>query len=236
MGGWGRVGVGIGSLGTVRAKMLGVGLPMVMVETQLVLEPLLVVLARVVALAAEMMVLDPVLMALVRVLVVAAVQTMEKKPGQVLQRKVTPLMLLVQLLLQLATLLRAAHLVTLLVLLLQLATLLRAARLVTLMVLLLQLAPLLRAARLVTLLVLLQAAAVLMMLQAATVLVNLQAVALLRTAEQEQMLVPCLGGQVPVQLFVMRRAPGSTLTSCQENTQDQLELALQLEQLLGEER
>ncbi len=144
-------------------------------------------------------------MALVRVLVVAAVQAMEKRPRQVLQQKATPLMLLVQLLLQLATLLGAAQLVSLLVLLLQLATLLRASQLVSL-------------------LVLLQVGAVLMILQAATVIVTLQAVTLLLTAEQEQMPVPHLGGQVPVQLSVMRRrALGSTLTSCQEMDRGQPE-------------
>ena len=138
-------------------------------------------------------------MALVRVLVVAAVQAMEKRPRQVLQQKATPLMLLVQLLLG-------------------------AAQLVSLLVLLLQLATLLRASQLVSLLVLLQVGAVLMILQAATVIVTLQVVTLLLTAEQEQMPVPHLGGQVPVQLSVMRRrALGSTLTSCQEMVRGQPE-------------
>jgi len=110
------VGMEIGRSGMVRVQMVGVGLPMVTVVVELILEPLLMVLARVMAVAAEMMTLDPLLTALVRVLVVTAVQARETKLVQVLQRRVTPLMLLGLLLLQLAALLRAARLVSLLVL------------------------------------------------------------------------------------------------------------------------
>ena len=172
------VGVGIGNLEVVRVQMMVVGLALAMVVVQLVLEPLLMVLARGAAVAAEMMVLGPLRMALVRLLVVAALRAMEKRLVQVLHQKVTPLMLLVQLVLL------PAHL--------------------------------LRAAGLVTVLVLLQMGAVLVMLQAATLIVNLQAVTLLLTAQQEQMPVPHLRGQVLVQLSVMGRGPGSSVTPCQK--------------------